>query len=92
MTVTLNLPPEVEQAFRDEAQAKGVPVDELVQEVLVKHRPEPIPTGYPTRSGCAGSMPSSRATRITPLSCPMRLWNGSPSTAIMAGDASRYPC
>jgi hypothetical protein len=34
MTVTLNLPPDVERAFLDEAQAKGVSLDEWVSEVL----------------------------------------------------------
>ena len=35
MTVTLNLPPEVERAFLAEAQAKGVSFDEWVREVLI---------------------------------------------------------
>jgi hypothetical protein len=35
MTVTLNLPPNVEQAFLAEAQAKGVSPDELVRDVLL---------------------------------------------------------
>ena len=36
MTVTLNLPPEVEQAFLAEAQAKGVSLDDWVGEVLIE--------------------------------------------------------
>jgi hypothetical protein len=35
MTVTLNLPPDVERAFVAEAQAKGMSLDEWVREVLV---------------------------------------------------------
>ena len=39
MTVTLNLPPEVEQAYLAEAQARGLPLEEIVREVLVTARP-----------------------------------------------------
>lgn len=39
MTITLNLPPQVEQAYLAEAQARGLPLDEVVQEVLVAARP-----------------------------------------------------
>ena len=39
MTVTLNLPPQVEQAYLAEAQARGLPLDEVVREVLVAARP-----------------------------------------------------
>ncbi len=39
MTVTLNLPQQVEQAYLAEAQARGLPVDELVREMLVAARP-----------------------------------------------------
>lgn len=39
MTVTLNLPPDVEQAYLAEAQAQGVPLDELVREVLIARQP-----------------------------------------------------
>lgn len=35
MTVTLNLPPDVERAFLAEAQAKGISLDEWVREVLI---------------------------------------------------------
>ena len=35
MTVTLNLPPDIERAFLAEAQAKGVSLDEWVREVLI---------------------------------------------------------
>jgi hypothetical protein len=39
MTVTLNLPPQVEQAYLAEAQARGLPLEEVVREVLVAARP-----------------------------------------------------
>jgi hypothetical protein len=38
MTVTLNLPPAVEQAVLAEAQAKGISLDELVRDVLVSRQ------------------------------------------------------
>jgi hypothetical protein len=41
MTVTLDLPSHVEQAFIAEAQAKGVSVDELVRDVVLSARPRP---------------------------------------------------
>jgi hypothetical protein len=43
MTVTLNLPAHVEQAYLAEAQAKGVPLDELVRDVLLSLQPPPVP-------------------------------------------------
>jgi hypothetical protein len=39
MTVTLNLPPAVEQAVLAEAQAKGLSPDELVRDVLLARQP-----------------------------------------------------
>jgi hypothetical protein len=39
MTVTLDLPPQVEQAYLAEAHARGLPLDALVREVLVAARP-----------------------------------------------------
>jgi hypothetical protein len=39
MTVTLNLPPDVEKAYRAEAMAKGVPLDELMHDILIAARP-----------------------------------------------------
>jgi hypothetical protein len=39
MTVTLNLPPQVEQAYIAEAQARGLPLDEVMGEVLVAGKP-----------------------------------------------------
>jgi len=47
MTVTLNLPPDVEEAFRAEAEAEGVPVDALIEKVLVANRPETGPNRLP---------------------------------------------
>ena len=41
MTVTLNLPKDVEQAYLAEAQAQGVPLDALVRDVLIAGRPVP---------------------------------------------------
>ena len=38
MTVTLELPPQIEQAYRAEATAKGVPVDALLREVLIERQ------------------------------------------------------
>jgi hypothetical protein len=35
MTVTLNLPPDVERAFQGEAQARGLSVDEFLSEVVL---------------------------------------------------------
>ena len=39
MTVTLDLPPQVEEAYLAEAQARGLPLSEIVREVLVAARP-----------------------------------------------------
>ncbi len=41
MTLTLNLPPQVEQAYLAEAQARGLPLDALVSEVLLSRQPVP---------------------------------------------------
>ncbi len=38
MTVTLNLPPNVEQAYLAEAQARGLPLAEIMEETLVAAR------------------------------------------------------
>ena len=38
MTVTLELPPQIERAYREEAIAKGIPVDALLREVLVERQ------------------------------------------------------
>jgi hypothetical protein len=39
MTITLDLPPHTEQAYRAEASARGVPVEVVVREVLLAHEP-----------------------------------------------------
>ncbi|MBL8229062.1 MAG: hypothetical protein JNL98_11315 [Bryobacterales bacterium] len=48
MTLTLNLPPHIEQAYLAEAQAKGVPLDELVLEVLIARQPVPPDQSHPS--------------------------------------------
>jgi hypothetical protein len=35
MTLTLDLPPDVERAFRAQAEARGVGIDTVVREVLI---------------------------------------------------------
>lgn len=47
MTVTVNLPAEMAEQLRAEAEAKGVTVDELVRDVLVSHVPAPDPNRLP---------------------------------------------
>jgi hypothetical protein len=48
MTVTLDLPPNVEQAFLSEARARGVSFDELVRDVLLERQPSsPAAELYP---------------------------------------------
>ena len=43
MTVTLNLPPQVEQAYLAEAHAKGLSLEDLVQDVLLARQlPSPV--------------------------------------------------
>jgi len=39
MTVTLKLPARVEEAYVAQAQAKGVPLEELIREVLIAGQP-----------------------------------------------------
>lgn len=39
MSVNIELPPQVEQAYRDAAQAKGMPLDALVRQVLIDRQP-----------------------------------------------------
>lgn len=42
MTVTLNLPPNIEQLYLAEAQARGLAVREVIEEALVAAR-QPVP-------------------------------------------------
>jgi hypothetical protein len=39
MTLTLDLPPQVEQAYLGEAQARGLPLDAVVREALIAAQP-----------------------------------------------------
>jgi len=39
MTVTLDLPPEVEATFAAQARARGVPIDTFLLEYLIQHAP-----------------------------------------------------
>lgn len=43
MTLTLNLPPQVEQAYLAEAQARGLSLDALVSDVLLTRQPSRAP-------------------------------------------------
>jgi hypothetical protein len=40
MNVTLDLPPHVERAYIAEAEAKGIPLDNLLSEVLIARQPD----------------------------------------------------
>ena len=42
MTINLNLPPQIEQAYRAEAQARGVSLEEILHEVLIERRPKTV--------------------------------------------------
>ena len=42
MTTNFDLPPLIEQAYRAEAQARGVSFDEIVREVLINRRPKTV--------------------------------------------------
>lgn len=56
MTVTLDLPPNVEQAYLAEARAKGVPLADLVCEVLIARQPAlPTETVFQQGLGLFGS-------------------------------------
>ena len=55
MSVTLNLPPDVEQAYLAEAQTKGVPVDQLLREVLIAGQPSKSATVFQQGLGLFGS-------------------------------------
>lgn len=47
MTVTVNLPKNVEEAYKVAARTKGVSVDTLVADVLVSHAPMPESSRHP---------------------------------------------
>jgi hypothetical protein len=42
MTLTLNLPPQIEQAYLAEAQACGVSPDDVMREVLIAGHPKTV--------------------------------------------------
>jgi hypothetical protein len=42
MTLTLNLPPQVEQAYLAEAHARGLSLDALVSDVLLARQPSRV--------------------------------------------------
>ncbi len=48
MTVTFNLPPQVEQAYLAEAQARGLPLAEVIREALVAAQPSATPSELST--------------------------------------------
>ena len=48
MTVTLNLPPDVEQALLAEAHARGLSLDALVHDKLTSDRSITQPSGFST--------------------------------------------
>jgi hypothetical protein len=41
MNITVDLPPDIEQAYLAEAQAKGLSLDELVRNLLLSLQPSP---------------------------------------------------
>jgi hypothetical protein len=47
MTVTLNLPPQVEQAYLAEAHARGLSLEDLVRDVLLARQPSPAAKELP---------------------------------------------
>jgi hypothetical protein len=42
VTVTFDLPPQIEKAYLAEAQARGLPIDAVVTEVLIAGRPKTV--------------------------------------------------
>ena len=42
MTIKVDLPPEIEQAYRAEAQARGLSLDAMVREVLITRHPKTV--------------------------------------------------
>ena len=45
MTVTLNLPPEIEKAFLGEAQARGLSLGQFITQVIVSRTSSGLPGG-----------------------------------------------
>ena len=52
--ITLDLPPDVEQAYRAEAEARGVSLNDFLSEVLVSRQPN-AKTVFEQGSGLFGS-------------------------------------
>ena len=42
MTITLDLPPQVEQAYRAEAKARGLSLDAVIRETLITAHPKSV--------------------------------------------------
>ena len=42
MTINLDLPPEIEEAYRAEARARGLSFDEMVREILIAGHPKTV--------------------------------------------------
>ena len=42
MTIDLDLPPQIEKAYRAQAQARGLSFDEIVREVLITRHPKTV--------------------------------------------------
>ena len=80
MTLTLDLPPQVEKAYLAEAQVRGLPLAEVVREVLVAARPADPAAERSPRSGCVNSESGPKAMRdLVCRSSPMRILAGNPS-------------
>jgi hypothetical protein len=47
MTITLNLPPQIEQAYLAEAKARGLTLEDLVRDVLLAGQPSPAANDSP---------------------------------------------
>lgn len=54
MTVTVNLPQQVEQAYLAAARSKGVTVDALVADLLVSHAPAAESPNWPEVTNVQG--------------------------------------
>ena len=59
MTLTLNLPPDIEQLYLAEALAHGLPVEEVIGETLVAARQPVTPNEQESPEDCSGLVPKS---------------------------------
>jgi len=66
MTLTIQLPPEIEARYAAEAQAKGVPLEKHVRDRLIESAPVDLPdqTAQPARPL---KLPAMRGTVISSL-------------------------